>query len=53
MRKVWLADLLGSLTYLGQCFRCGVQFMSVNTYVYLCKQGARHCRSCSERSTLP
>lgn len=46
MRRFWLADLLGSLRYLGQCFACRRQFMSVNQYVWRNEKGALFCERC-------
>ena len=46
MRRVWLADLLGPLRYLGRCARCDRQFMSVNVYVWLQADGSKVCEVC-------
>lgn len=50
LRMYWLAELLGSLRYLGKCRKCGSQFLSVNQYVYRdTKSGAVYCRVCAKK----
>jgi hypothetical protein len=47
-----LGDLLGSLTYFGQCARCGVQFMSTHELVYVL-DGSKHCERCGRALARP
>ena len=45
-RRVWLADLLGPLRYLGSCASCRRQFLSANVYVWITPFQSMLCDWC-------